>query len=70
MAESNKWPDQSMLSQSNESEKEAKAIKNILATIVKQRDLFDFLLDKYKLQKVLRLIAWIIGFENLRNEGH
>ena len=70
MAENNKWPDQSILSQSNESEKEAKAIKNILATIVKQRDLFDFLLDKYKLQKVLRLIAWIIGFENLRNEGH
>ena len=51
MAENNKWPDQSILSQSNESEKEAKAIKNILATIVKQRDLFDFLLDKYKLQK-------------------
>ena len=70
MAENNKWPDQSILSQSNESEKEAKAIKNILATIVKQRDLFDFLQDKYKLQKVLRLIAWIIGFENLRNEGH
>ena len=70
MAENNKWPDQSILSQSNESEKEAKAIKNILATIVKQRDLFDFLQDKYKLQKVLRLLAWIIGFENLRNEGH
>ena len=52
------------LIESKESEKEAKIIKSILATTVKQNDLFDFLLDKYELHKVLRVSAWItrLGF--------
>ena len=57
IAENSKYPDQPMLSFSKESEKEAKTIKNLLATTVKQKYLFDFLLDKYELQKVLRLSA-------------
>ena len=46
----NKWSHQPTLSESKESEKEAKIIKNILATTAKQKDLFVFLLNKYKLQ--------------------
>ena len=49
---------QLILSESKESEKEAKIIKNILATTVKQEDLFDFLLDKYELHKGLKVSAW------------
>ena len=56
-AENNKWPDQPILGESKESEKEAKIMKNILAITVKQNDLFDFLLDKYELHKVLRVSA-------------
>ena len=51
------------LIESKESEKEAKIIKSILATTVKQNDLFDFLLDKYELHKVLRVSAWITRFK-------
>ena len=51
IAENNKWPDQPLLSETTKSEKEAKIIKNKLATIVKQKDLFDFSLDKDELQK-------------------
>ena len=64
IAENNKWPDQPILSEAKESEKESKIIKNILANTVKQKDLFDFLLDKYKLHKVLRVSAWITRFIN------
>ena len=35
IAENNKWLDQAVLRESKESEKEAKTIKNILATTVK-----------------------------------
>ena len=38
-------------SESKESEKEAKIIKNILTTTIKQEDLFDLLLDKYSYTK-------------------
>ena len=64
MAENNKWPDQPILSESKESEKEAKIIKNILATTIKQKDLFDFLLEKYEFHKALRVSAWITRFMN------
>ena len=64
IAENNKWPDQPIFSESKESEKEAKIIKNILATTVKRKDLFDFFLDKYELHKVLRISAWITRFIN------
>ena len=37
-AENKKWPDLPILSESKESEKEAKIIKNILATTVEQKD--------------------------------
>ena len=56
IAGNSKWPDQPILSEA--SEKEAKIIKNILATTVKLKDLFDLLLDKYELHKVLRVSAW------------
>ena len=39
-------------------------MKNIIATTVKQKDLFDFLLDKYELHKILRVSAWITKFIN------
>ena len=64
IAENNKWPDQPILSESRECEKEAKPIKNILATAVKQKDLFEFLLDKYELHKLLRVSGWIRRFIN------
>ena len=38
IAENNKWPDLRILSESKESEKEAKIIKNILATTIEQKD--------------------------------
>ena len=48
--------------------KEAKIIKNILATTFKQEDLFGFLLDKHQLHKVLRVSAFITRFlKNCRN---
>ena len=62
IAENNKSPDQPILSESRGSEKEVKIIKNILAATVKQKDLFDFLLDKYEIHKVLRVSAWITRF--------
>ena len=55
IAECKKWPDHPIFSESKKSEKEAKIFKNILATTVKQKDLFDFLLGKCKLHKVLRI---------------
>ena len=64
IAENNKSPDQPILSESRGSEKEVKIIKNILAATVKQKDLFDFLLDKYEIHKVLRVSAWITRFIN------
>ena len=64
IVENNKWPDQPILSKSKESEKEVKIIKNILATKVKQKDLFDLLLDKYELHKVFRISAWVTRFIN------
>ena len=64
IVENNKSPDQPILSESRESEKEVKIIKNILAATVKQKDLFDFLLDKYEIHKVLRVSAWITRFIN------
>ena len=64
IAESNKWPNQPILSEFKESEKEAKTIKNTLATTVKQKDLFDFLLDKHGIHKVLRVSVWITRFIN------
>ena len=48
-----------ILSESKEFEKKSKIIKNILATTVKQKDLFDFLLAKYELHKVLKVSPWI-----------
>ena len=47
----NKWPGQPVLGESKESEIEAKIIKNILAATVKQKDLYDLLQNKYKLDK-------------------
>ena len=64
IAENNKSPDQPILSESRGSEKEVKIIKNILAATVKRKDLFDFLLDKYEIHKVLRVSAWITRFIN------
>ena len=55
MAENNKWQNQPFLIECKESENEAKIIKITLVTTVKQKDLFDFLLDKYELHKVLRV---------------
>ena len=64
IAECEKWPDQPIFSKSKKSEKEAKIFKNILATTVKQKDLFDFLLGKCELLKVLRISARITKFKN------
>ena len=63
-AGSNKRPDQPILSESKESVKEAKISKNILATRFKQKYLFDLLLDKYELHKVLWVSAWITRIIN------
>ena len=62
IAENSKWPDQPILSESKASEKEAKIILKILATTVKLKDLFDLLLDKYELHKLLRVSAWLTRF--------
>ena len=43
-AENSKWPEQPILSESK-SGKEAYSIQNILATTVKQKNLFDFPLN-------------------------
>ena len=64
IVQNNKQPDQPILNWPKESEKEAKIVKNIIATTVKQKDLFDFLLDKYELHKILRVSAWITKFIN------
>ena len=64
ITENNKWPDQSILSEHKKSEKEAKTIKNVLATTFKQKNLFGFLLDKQGLHKVFRVSAWITRFIN------
>ena len=65
MAENNKWQNQPFLIECKESENEAKIIKITLVTTVKQKDLFDFLLDKYELHKVLSASAWITIFINI-----
>lgn len=44
IAENSKWPEQPILSESK-SGKEAYSIQNILATTVKQKNLFDFPLN-------------------------
>ena len=61
IAENNKWPDQPILSESKECEKEAKIIKGVSATAFKQKYLFDLLLE---IQKVLMVSTWITRFIN------
>ena len=50
--------------------KETKIIKNVLATTVKLKDLFDLLLGKYELHKVLRVSTWVTRFiSNCQKNG-
>ena len=64
IAENNKWLDQPILSEPKESEKEAKIIKSVSATAFKQKYLFDLLLDKFEIQKVLMIPTRITRFIN------
>ena len=46
----------------------------MLANTAEQKDLFDFLLDKYEAQKLLRISTWITRFINncrkFKKRGH
>ena len=56
------WPPDKRLEATAETKAEAKVIKEILAVATIEPDIFDELLDKYQLSKVLRIGAWIYRF--------
>ena len=56
------WPDDIKTAPSEESEAEARQVKEILAVAVTQSDEIDQILKKYSLWKALRVTAWIRRF--------
>ena len=57
-----KWPPDKRLEATPESKAEAKLTKQILAVAISKPDVFDELLDKYLLPKLLRIGAWMHWF--------
>jgi hypothetical protein len=62
LSRQSEWPPDARLEPSPETQAEAKAIKEILATVTPEADIFDQLLDKHQLPKLLRIGAWIRRF--------
>jgi hypothetical protein len=64
------WPPDKRLEATPETKAEAKVVKEILAAATTEQDIFDELLDKYQLSKILRIGAWIYRFiSNCRKDG-
>ena len=61
-AENNKMATSANLNESKEFQKEANWLKSILASTVKQKDLLNLLLNKYKLHKVLIASTYVKRF--------
>ena len=56
------WPADKRLEATPETKTEAKQVKEIFAIATTERDIYDELLDKYQLHKLLRIGAWIRRF--------
>ena len=52
------WPEQSNITNSDESEIERKKVKEVLATTIDLRNPNDTLLNKFTLCKTLRILSW------------
>ena len=66
MQNKTKWPDQSFVTSTTESEKETKYIKEIVTKTIPYNEISEYhhLLSKYEFHKTLRILAWINGFIN------
>ena len=69
LPEKAKWPDQPFITSTTESEKETKCIKGLVTIAIQSNGIseYHYLLSKYKLNKILRILVWIHRFVNNRN---
>ena len=64
MANPEHWPQDIVSQPSAESKAESRATKELFASATEATDLFDVLLQKFDLNKSLRISAWIMRFVN------
>ena len=62
LSEKSHWPDEISIASSEESEKEAKLTKDVLAVSVIEENQLDTLLDKFSFWKAIRVTAFIFRF--------
>ena len=63
MSEPEKWPDQVQIKSSEKSESESRITKEVMkATMRKEADVIDYLLQKFNLSKTVRILAWVKRF--------
>ena len=71
LSDPSKWPPDKRLEATPETKAEAKATKEVFAGATAKPDMFDELLDKYCLPKLLRIGAWIYRFiTNCKKQHH
>ena len=61
-----KWPSQTFITSTIESEKETKCVKELVTTAIKsnQKSEYNDLSSKYELHKTLRILGWMYRFIN------
>ena len=57
-----KWPTQIEIKANEESEKEAKLIKEVMYTVIDDKTIFDNLLDKHDYWRFIRITTWVKRF--------
>ena len=63
LSEREKWPDQVQIKPSEKSESESRMMKEVMkATMQKEADVIDYLLQKFNLSKTVRILAWVKRF--------
>ena len=62
LSKQDNWPDDITTVSTVESRAERKPVKEILAIVVEEKNLFDDLLEKYDLWKTIKIMAWISDF--------
>ena len=65
-----KWPDQTFITSTTDSEKETKHVKELVTKSIQsnQKSECNYLISKHKLHKTLTILAWIYGFINNRRK--
>ena len=65
-----KWPEDVLTTPNNDTEEEARKIKEVLHVAIDQDDVLNQVMEKFPYKKAVRITAWVIRFtQNLRGEG-